>query len=166
LEISLFYSKQPIFKIKIESIKVALLGGTISFRNLRYTSSNQSICVLQGHITLRFWLLVVREEKDVNNGTGFVPFEDDVEGSQGPFESRSLQEELPCRIHIRLQGLEWHMYNRTPIFDWILNELEKKSRSNDAESNESIRISTADLLSALDQDLCICGFFKMCAILI
>jgi len=48
----------------IESLQIAPLGGRILFKNLRYHSRNQSITVLHGYISFRYWLWNVRTEDD------------------------------------------------------------------------------------------------------
>jgi hypothetical protein len=55
----------------IDSIRVSVLGGRILFKNLRYLSTNQSISILKGHITVQYWLLNVRKSEDDKNGNVF-----------------------------------------------------------------------------------------------
>ncbi|ORZ34219.1 hypothetical protein BCR44DRAFT_1461984 [Catenaria anguillulae PL171] len=106
--------------VEVESIKIALLGGRISFRNLRYVAENQSISVLQGHITFRYWKWAVRDESDVSDPT---PLTDaNASPSLGPPPNPTM-----CRIGVRVKGIEWCMYNRTPVFDWIEDHVHSSS---------------------------------------
>lgn len=56
----------------IDSIRVSVLGGRILFKNLRYLSTNQSISILKGHVTVQYWLLNVRKSEDDKNGNMFL----------------------------------------------------------------------------------------------
>ena len=71
-----------------------------------------------GHITWRYWLWRVRQDTD-------------------------LQKEdtrLPCRTTVKLEGLEWFVYNRGPAFDMLLEQLRKRedrqSGTEDPEQDE------------------------------
>jgi len=50
-----------------ESIQFAPLAGRILFKNLKYLSRNQSITVLKGSVTWRYWLWSVREDRSQGN---------------------------------------------------------------------------------------------------
>lgn len=91
----------------LESIRFALLGGKILFKNFRYQSSNQSIFVLQGYVVFKFWL------QKVNDG------------------ERGIDDEAvpSSRFLVYLDGLEWFMHNRTPIYDYIKDLLEKRGNT-------------------------------------
>ncbi|KAG0080035.1 hypothetical protein BGZ90_000949 [Linnemannia elongata] len=60
--------------IEFESLQIAPLGGRILFKNFRYYSRNQSITVLHGYISFRYWLWNVRTEDD--------PIPDDAAGAK------------------------------------------------------------------------------------
>ncbi|KAF9289120.1 hypothetical protein BGZ68_009997 [Mortierella alpina] len=80
--------------IEFESLQIAPLGGRILFKNFRYHSRNQSITVLHGYISFRYWLWNVRTEDD--------PIPEDSTGAKDANVG---------------MGLEWFMYNRTPAYD-------------------------------------------------
>ncbi|KAI9475562.1 MAG: hypothetical protein EXX96DRAFT_506047 [Benjaminiella poitrasii] len=82
--------------IEVDSIRVSLLGGRILFKNLRYLSTNQSVSILKGHITLRYWLLNVRKSDDDKNGK---------------------TSNLPCRVVCSVEGFEWFFYNNAPAYN-------------------------------------------------
>ncbi|KAI9188802.1 Macrophage colony-stimulating factor 1 receptor [Blastocladiella emersonii ATCC 22665] len=132
--------------VEVESVKLAILGGRLSFRNLRYHAENQSICILQGHITFRYWSLVVREERDVVAASGTAAPAPPASGSA------SSADQKVCRIGVRLKGVEWIMYNRTPVFDWIEEQLRKSTadRPLSRASSQSIHLSSQDPLNLGD----------------
>ncbi|KAI8846591.1 hypothetical protein BC829DRAFT_434470 [Chytridium lagenaria] len=102
--------------ISLDSIAFAPLTGKIMFKNLRYKSCNESVHILRGHVTFRFWIPKVRQI----NGEG--------------------EENRPCRIKIRLDGFEWFVYNRTEAYEFLRSVLEPTSP---ADSGENARHSQA-----------------------
>lgn len=92
----------------MEAIQLSFLAGRILFKNFRYQSRNQSVYVLKGHITWRYWLrrVRVRENSEVKEGVNI---------------------KLPCRIILELEGVEWFIYNRTPAYDAIVTAAEGRN---------------------------------------
>ncbi|GAA95056.1 uncharacterized protein L969DRAFT_25347 [Mixia osmundae IAM 14324] len=90
-----------------EGVQISPLGGRIAWKDARYQSRNQSLRVLEGNITYRWWLRRTRQDQD----------------------SRPDAQKLPCRLAIRLEGVEWFLYNRTPSFDDILAQLASQTTS-------------------------------------
>ncbi|KAI8968020.1 hypothetical protein BDF20DRAFT_203466 [Mycotypha africana] len=84
--------------IEVDSIRVSLLGGRILFKNLRYLSTNASISILKGHVTIRYWLFNVRSTKNDKYGK---------------------LSNLPCRIVCSVEGFEWFLYNNTAAYNKI-----------------------------------------------
>ncbi|KAI8360778.1 hypothetical protein BD560DRAFT_491673 [Blakeslea trispora] len=82
--------------VEVDSIRVSLLGGRVLFKNLRYLSTNQSISIIKGHISIQYWLLNVRKSND------------DIKGKSS---------DLPCRVACQLEGVECFIYNNVPAFD-------------------------------------------------
>src|SRR5439155_23452479 len=70
-------------------------------KNVRYQFRNQSIYILKGHITWRYWLRRTRMRENSQ-----------VKGNANA--------NLPCRVFLRLDGAEWFIYNRTPAYDAII----------------------------------------------
>lgn len=95
--------------IHVEAIQISFLAGRILFKNFRYQSRNQSIHVLKGHVTWRYWLRRVRVR----------------ENSQ---VKETANAKLPCRISLDVEGLEWFIYNRTPAYDAIIAAAEEKTK--------------------------------------
>ncbi|KAF9388519.1 hypothetical protein CPB97_000885 [Podila verticillata] len=96
-------------------IEFAPLGGRILFKNFRYHSRNQSITVLHGFISFRYWLWNVRTEDE--------PIPEDSGFSKDGGTTKGLADKDDCRITCRLVGLEWFMYNRTPAYDILATTL-------------------------------------------
>ncbi|GJN87915.1 hypothetical protein Rhopal_000870-T1 [Rhodotorula paludigena] len=96
----LFLWKSSNAYFTIGSVKLSLLGGRIQFNDFRYISRNQSLRVVRGSVTWKYWLRHVRSEEDK------------------PSESRT-----PCRVQVSISGAEWYLYNRTPSYDAILEQL-------------------------------------------
>ncbi|KAF9193555.1 hypothetical protein BGZ50_007333 [Haplosporangium sp. Z 11] len=101
--------------IEFESLQIAPLGGRILFKNFRYHSRNQSITVLHGFISFRYWLWNVRTEDD--------PIPEDSTRSKDAGVGMGMVDEDNCRITCHLVGLEWFMYNRTPAYDVLATTL-------------------------------------------
>ncbi|KAI8339604.1 hypothetical protein BC941DRAFT_254942 [Chlamydoabsidia padenii] len=81
--------------IQLDSIRVTLLGARILFKNFRYHSTNCSITVVKGHITIQYWLFNV----------------------QKPSTSTKDEAKLPCRVVCSLEGLEGFIYNNIPVYE-------------------------------------------------
>ncbi|RKO93139.1 hypothetical protein BDK51DRAFT_33607, partial [Blyttiomyces helicus] len=131
--------------VDLESVQFSPLSGKILFKNLRYHSRNQSFVVLRGHITFRYWLPRVRKEADAD---------------------QPGQRDLRCRIKLRLDGMEWFFYNRTPAYEYLDSVLQQwQSRSPSAQfgsrrgsqDNFTINIESEELKNE-DKDR---GFRKM-----
>ncbi|KOS17486.1 Protein CSF1 [Escovopsis weberi] len=99
--------------IDIKAIQISLLGGRILFTGLRYHGSNESFLVQHGDITWRYWLRRVRDA-DI-----FTSKDAGEDASSG----RDKNATLPCRIRLKLVGLEWFVYNRSPAYDSVLSGL-------------------------------------------
>ena len=130
--------------IHIEAIQLSFLAGRILFKNFRYQSRNESVYILKGHITWRYWLrrTRVRENSQVKEGTNA---------------------KLPCRVVLLLEGVEWFIYNRTPAYDAIIaatgEQMKPNGRSSQenggAGASETVGISdgrTSDNISSLKRD--------------
>lgn len=103
--------------IQVDSIQVSVLAGRILFKNFRYQSRNQSVYIIKGHITWRYWLrrTRVRENSQIKEGTNA---------------------KLPCRIFLEIEGGEWFIYNRTPAYDAIITAAESRSKERTSQDNE------------------------------
>lgn len=102
--------------IHIGSLQFSLLAGRVFFNNVRYQGSNETILISSGHVTWRYWLRKVQH----------VDSEDDKPSATGS---------LPCRILLRVSGVEWFIYNRSPVYDGIVNAMASTDAKEDSVSH-------------------------------
>jgi hypothetical protein len=95
--------------IDIESVQISILAGRLFFGKVVYHGPNETITIVGGQITWRYWLRRVRH----------VLSDDISAGEEGTGKSSGL----PCRIVVEVKGLEWFIYNRSPQYDWVMNEM-------------------------------------------
>ncbi|KAF2713106.1 hypothetical protein K504DRAFT_449859 [Pleomassaria siparia CBS 279.74] len=133
--------------IDIQALQISLLGGRIFFKDIRYHGHNETILVHGGYITWRYWLTKVRDAEIFSDESPLATSDGDqtpsTRGSTTGGGSRNLdsaekggkqtQKKLPCRISIKVSGVEAFMYNRTPAYDGIIEAMQSKT---DATSNE------------------------------
>lgn len=130
--------------IDIQALQLSLLGGRCFFKGFRYHGHNETVLINDGYITWRYWLRRVRdtenlgvasassqrqggEEEGYNRGTH--PFKNRPDGS------------LPCRVKLKARGVEWFIYNRTPVYEAIEKGLfaddQLGSQTSTSQSDES-----------------------------
>ncbi|VDB95270.1 unnamed protein product [Peniophora sp. CBMAI 1063] len=121
--------------VEIGSIHFSLVAGRILFKDVKYHSSNQTIKIVKGQISWRYWIRAPADEKE---------FQMRTEGSG----KQSLRTST-CRIHLALDGLEWRMYNRTAAFDYIAQRMEEKHPNTPRTPRGTPRTSIDGATSAL-----------------
>ncbi|KAI5197983.1 hypothetical protein E4T38_07776 [Aureobasidium subglaciale] len=155
--------------IDITSFQISPLGGRLFFKSIRYHGQNQTVFVHDGHITWRYWLrqvqdpLIVQKLHQRHNAA-----ESDHASSDGSHEktrprSKSMgkaeaaggdrQKNLPCRILVKVSGVEAFLYNQSPVYDNIINNLQNKARTKDPSypsANVSSDETTKEVPSADD----------------
>lgn len=119
--------------LAVGSIHFSVLTGRILIKDLRYHSSNQTVRIVKGQISWRYWLRRPAEEEDLSQARVIG---EDTPGACRPHASPCLRpltyeattgkgkSPLACRVHVSLQGFEWHIYNRTAAFDNIVSQLD------------------------------------------
>ncbi|TFK54421.1 hypothetical protein OE88DRAFT_1676060 [Heliocybe sulcata] len=95
------------------AIHVSLIAGRLSFKNLRYHSSNQTMRIVKGQISWRYWIRSPAGEEDLHNSRM---------GGEDFGKSKSSWPPS-CRILVSLQGVEWFVYNRTAAYDAIAEQM-------------------------------------------
>lgn len=146
--------------IDITGLQISPLGGRIFFKDIRYHGHNETILVHGGYITWNYWL---RRVKDAAVYADHDPPADaDADSSHASTASDShstsrsrhrnldkaekggkqTPKQLPCRISVKVSGLEAFMYNRSPAYDGIVEAFERKARPN-AEQAANQQSSTA-----------------------
>ncbi|KAI0093075.1 hypothetical protein BDY19DRAFT_882324 [Irpex rosettiformis] len=104
--------------VHIGSIHFSLLGGRISFKDLKYHSSNQTIHIVKGQISWRYWIRVPADEDDLSHAR--------VVGEN--IGGKSQKTPLACRVHVSFQGLEWLIYNRALAYDNIVSSMDPQAQ--------------------------------------
>ncbi|KAF2122324.1 hypothetical protein BDV96DRAFT_563274 [Lophiotrema nucula] len=127
--------------IDIQALQISLLGGRLFFKDIRYHAHNETIFVHGGYITWRYWMRKVRDaDIYAETGTPVAGSDDDVSSTgEPPSSSRSrnvdkaekggkeTQKKLPCRISIKVEGVEAFMYNRSPAYDGIIEAMQRNA---------------------------------------
>ena len=110
-----------------EAIQFSVLGGRILFKDLRYHSSNQTIIILKGRISWRYWIRAPAQEADLSNvrtlGEGLASMPSDFSIAAKLTSSKAKLTFPSCRVHVALHGLEWFIYNRTASYENIIASL-------------------------------------------
>lgn len=103
--------------IDIQALQVSLLAGRVFFTGFRYHGNNETILIQNGYITWSYWLWRV---KDVDLTLPKENEEDKDGDAENPSDKKDKSKRLPCRINIAVSGLEWFIYNRSPVYESIL----------------------------------------------
>ena len=129
--------------IDITGLQISPLGGRIFFKDIRYHGHNETILVHGGYITWNYWLRRVRDAAVYTEDDSLT----DEEGShtsstsetQSTSRSRNVDKaekggkqtpkQLPCRISVKVSGVEAFMYNRSPAYDGIIEAFERKAHT-------------------------------------
>jgi len=124
--------------IDISALQISLLGGRLFFKSIRYHAHNETVLVHDGHITWRYWLRVVQDaeiyhelEEDKLQKERSSSTSSGAESGKEKTKSRSRsvskaeaggkqKKELPCRISVKVSGVEAFLYNRSPAYDMIV----------------------------------------------
>ncbi|KAL5117801.1 Macrophage colony-stimulating factor 1 receptor [Pleosporales sp. CAS-2024a] len=126
--------------IDITSLQLSLLGGRVFFKDLRYHGHNETILVHGGYITWNYWLRRVRDAA-VYTDREPAPDRESSEPPSTPTRpsrsrsrnvdkaekgGESAPKQLPCRISVKLSGVEAFMYNRSVAYDAIIDAVKRK----------------------------------------
>jgi hypothetical protein len=151
--------------IDIQALQISLLGGRIFFKDIRYHGHNETILIHGGYITWNYWLRRVRDagvfahEQSSGDDTPSSP------SSHTGSRSRTLDKaekggkqtskRLPCRISVKLSGVEAFMYNRSPAYDSIIEAIERKTNggafsNGSQEKDEGQRGTDASIRASTD----------------
>lgn len=113
--------------IDVQSLQISLLGGRIFFKDLRYHAHNETILVHSGFITWRYWLRKVRSAEVFVDGDGKREKQADKHADAEDKGGRlANNKKLPCRLEIKVSGVEAFLYNRSPAYDYILENVARK----------------------------------------
>ncbi|ODV63743.1 Csf1p ASCRUDRAFT_41311 [Ascoidea rubescens DSM 1968] len=102
--------------ITFQSFKLSFLVGSCVFKNLTIVTNDYTVSVLHGSLVWRYWLRNTRFSRYFFN-------------SSTSYESE-LNEKLPSKYILKLNGLEVFYYNRSDLYNQILTDFSKNSNSN------------------------------------
>ena len=123
-----------------------MLGGRIFFKGFRYHGRNETILIEDGYITWKYWLRRVREAdalRGLHSRKTADPTAGAGDGGDASEAGRHVpSKELPCRLSIKIRGLEWFVYNRTPAYDAI--ETTIRAKAQEAKAKDSGERSKED----------------------
>ena len=133
--------------IDFQALQFSPLAGRIFFKGFRYHGRNETILVHDGYITWRYWLRRVRtvgvSSKQQQEGSALHDGLSKDKNDQGlkPGESggRRSKTHLPCRITVKIRGLEWYIYNRSPAYDAIAKTHSKEEKAKENPLNSNVR---------------------------
>ncbi|KAF2870708.1 hypothetical protein BDV95DRAFT_607848 [Massariosphaeria phaeospora] len=127
--------------IDIQALQISLLGGRIFFKDIRYHGHNETILIHGGFITWNYWLRRVRDA-EVYSSEQLHDGDNDSQstrtrGSQSRSRSRTVDraekggketpKRLPCRISVKISGVEAFVYNRSPAYDGIIDAVQRNA---------------------------------------
>ncbi|KAI7666782.1 hypothetical protein KC319_g6843, partial [Hortaea werneckii] len=143
--------------IDISALQISLLGGRIFFKGIRYHAHNVTVLVHDGHITWRYWIRSVQEAEifDGEDGEAYTRKERSSSGSSPRSKSTNdsspsggdeknqkrskspskaekaggKKKELPCRISVKVSGVEAFIYNRSPAYDMIIEAAQNRANA-------------------------------------
>lgn len=106
-------------------------------KDVVYHSSNQTIRIVKGQISWRYWIRVPAGEEDLSHarvmgedvGRMYLCLFIANFSDSPPVTVNAQKTPLSCRLHITLQGLEWFVYNRTAAYDHVLSAMETSTAS-------------------------------------
>lgn len=144
--------------IDISALQISLLGGRVFFKSARYHAHNITVLVHDGHITWRYWLRQVQEaqifddsrlskERKARASTASPDAKEKQSDTGEKYDSRSRSagraeaggkttKELPCRISVKVSGVEAFVYNRSPVYDSIIEATLKKTQESPGSSGK------------------------------
>ncbi|KAL8836133.1 MAG: hypothetical protein Q9176_006513 [Flavoplaca citrina] len=113
--------KQYHIYVDIQALQISLLGGRCFFKGLRYHGHNETILINDGYITWRYWLRRVRDAECLGAASSSVrqSGEEEEQKHNTHPANKSAKSRLPCRVKIKVRGLEWFIYNRTPAYEAV-----------------------------------------------
>ena len=123
--------------INIQALQFSLLAGRVFFKGLRYQGQNETVLIHDGYITWRYWLRHV-QELDCKSSNGAaktqVSSDDDSDAADGERTNGRAEsnggngksQRLPCRVLMKSRGIEWFIYNRSPAYDALLQNMKSQ----------------------------------------
>ncbi|KAL8776375.1 MAG: hypothetical protein Q9194_003186 [Teloschistes cf. exilis] len=125
--------------IDIQALQISLLGGRCFFKGFRYHGHNETILINDGYITWRYWLRRVKVAECLDVPSSSERGRQDEEGQSGSAQAVKNRSgtSLPSRIKVKIRGVQWFIYNRTPAYETI----EKNMFANDPAWSQGVKRS-------------------------
>lgn len=136
--------------IDITGLQISPLAGRIFFKDIRYHGHNETILVHGGYITWNYWLRRVKDASVYTDNDSPIDADSSRASSSSDTHSTSRSrngnvdqaekggkqtpKQLPCRISVKVSGVEAFVYNRSPAYDGIIEAFERKARTNAVEA--------------------------------
>ena len=161
--------------IDISALQISLLGGRVFFKSIRYHAHNVTVFVYEGHVTWRYWLRLVQDaeifldtdpgQTSKNRSSSISQAPDDGKSSKdekAKSRSRSVgkeesaggkpKKELPCRISVKVAAVEAFVYNRSPVYDFVMENTKKKAQAPPGSSGSNEKSGTGLSSSSNDSN--------------
>ena len=137
--------------IDVQALQLSFLAGRIFFKGLRYHAENETVLIQSGYITWRYWQSTSRQV-DLSNpdqdGKGSTrkektasPVDESDEAESSPTDPElgraRKNDAADARISVVVSGLEWFVYNQTPVYEKIVQDVlihEPKRGNSDAQT--------------------------------
>lgn len=121
--------------IDIQALQLSFLAGRVFFKGIRYHGENETIFIQSGYITWRYWLRSARQVdlsvtddqsnaslKEKTLSAGDASESSDRVGQDQELGHTGKPNSADARIAMTISGLEWFVYNRTPVYDSIFQD--------------------------------------------
>ena len=115
--------------LDIEALQISILAGRVFFKSIRYHGDNETIFLHGGYVTWRYWLRKVKPcrlfhetaaRSKIGKHAKSQPSKDTASAAAEEGPPPKADDNLPCRIEVRVSGVEAFIYNRSPAYDYIL----------------------------------------------
>lgn len=130
--------------IDVQALQFSPLAGRLFFKGFRYHGHNETIVINDGYITWRYWLRRVREAECSSSSQDDKGARAGTHATSGWAEGveRKSYNALPCRIKAKARGIEWFIYNRSPAYDSILENISSNQSADTVADKGSVRKRT------------------------
>ena len=132
--------------IFIESVKIALLSGSITFKNITITSPGFKLTVHKMNGTLRYWIWRVQHVESLPITTKNKYLNWFIHSIK---EDRIDDPTLPCRLSIKIKGMEIFFYNNSNLYEQLKKRMQSTANMSLSELVEEMPYDPSFLLWVL-----------------
>lgn len=114
--------------VDFQALQVSPLAGRVFVKGFRYHGHNETILIQDGYITWRYWLRRVRPVQCSQSGrlARCVPEGGNTGVDYAEVVNNKSLQNSPCRIAVKVRGLQWFIYNRSPAYDAMLKSMKNE----------------------------------------